>query len=140
MPEESTTPDLGELTRRSLEPASRRDFDALPTFFAPDAVWEAASLGTTFEGPAAIRGFLEDWLGVYQEIEIEPEEILDLGNGVVFVVIRFTARLASAGSALMRRRPLVFTWVEGLIARVTAYADSIDEGRAAAERLAEERG
>jgi ketosteroid isomerase-like protein len=140
MSEESTTPDLVELTRRSFEPASRRDFDAMPSFFAPDAVWEAASLGTTFQGVAAIRGFLEDWLGAYDEYEIEPEEILDLGNGVVFVVIRFTARPVGSGSALMRRRPLVFTWVEGLVARVTAYADSIAEGRAAAERLAESRG
>jgi hypothetical protein len=35
---------------------------------------------------------------------------------------------------------LAFIWVEGLVARVTAYADSVDEGRAAAERLAESRG
>jgi len=37
---------------------------------------------------AAIRGFLEDWLGAYEEYEIEAEEILDLGNGVVLFVIR----------------------------------------------------
>ena len=40
----------------------------------------------------------------------------------------------------MRRRPLVFIWVEGLVARVTALSSGIDEGRAAAERLAESRG
>jgi len=71
---------------------------------------------------------------------MEPEEIVDLGNGVVFVAVRLTARpIGSAGSALVRRRPLVFVWVEGMVARVTAYADSLDEGRAAAERLAQER-
>jgi hypothetical protein len=55
-------------------------------------------------------------------------------------VIRLTGRpVGSLGSALMRRRPLAFIWVEGLVARITAYADSIDDGRAAAERLAESR-
>src|SRR3984893_2489817 len=117
MSEESTTPDLVELTRRSFEVADREDFDAMTRFFAPRAGLEAFSPGTAFQGVAAIRGFLEDWLGAYGEYEIEPEEILDLGNGVVFVVIRFTARpVGSAGSALMRRRPLAFAWVERLIA------------------------
>jgi ketosteroid isomerase-like protein len=111
------------------------------SFLDPDAVWETLSLGASFEGVAAIRGFFEDWLGAYDEFEIEPEEILDLGNGVVFVVVRLTARpVGSAGSALVRRRPLVLVWVEGMVARVTAYADSIEEGRAAAEQLAGARG
>jgi ketosteroid isomerase-like protein len=142
MREESTTPDLVELTRRYLEAANRRDFDAILSFLAPDVVWQAVSLGTTFEGVAAIRAFLEDWLGVYEEHEIEPEEILDLGNGVVFVVTRLTGRPvgSSPGSRLTRRRPLVFTWVDGLVARVTAPSSDTTEARATAERFAESRG
>jgi ketosteroid isomerase-like protein len=141
MSQESTTRDLVELTRRTFDAYNPRDFDAITRFVAPDAVYEAVSLGTTFEGVAAIRGFFEDWLGAYEGFEMESEEILDLGNGVVFVVARLTGRpVGSAGGGLMRRRPLAFMWVEGLVARVTAYADSVDEGRAAAERLAESRG
>jgi uncharacterized protein (TIGR02246 family) len=141
MSEEFTTGDLVDLTRRQFEAWSRRDLDAVLRSFAPDAVWETVSLGTCFEGVAAIRSFFEDWLSAYEEYQLEPEEILDLGNGVVFAVARINARLVgSAGSGLMRRRPLAFIWMEGLVARVTAYADSIDDGRAAAERLAESRG
>ena len=141
MPEESTTPDLVELTRGFFEAASRRDLDAVMRLFAPDAVWETLSLGTSFEGAAAIRGFFEDWGGAYEEFEMEMEEALDLGNGVVFAVTRLSARPAgSTGSALMRRRPLAFIWMDGLVARGTTYADSVDEGRAAAEQLAESRG
>ena len=141
MPEESTTPDLVELTRRMFDAANRRDLDVTQSFYASDAVWESVGLGATFGGVTAIRGFFEDWLGAYEEYGMEPEEILDLGNGVVFVVIQLTVRpVGSAGSALVRRRPLVFVWVEGMVARITAYADSVDEGRAAAERLAESRG
>jgi ketosteroid isomerase-like protein len=92
MPEESTTPDLVELVRVVTDAADRRDLDAVMRFFAPDAVWDAVSLGTSFEDVAAIRGFLEDWLGAYEEHEMQPEEIVDLGNGVVFAVTRLTAR------------------------------------------------
>ena len=138
---EPATFDLVELTHRQFEAASRRDLDAVLSFYASDAVWEAVSLGTSFEGVAAIRGFLEDWLGAYEEFEMEPEEIVGLGNNVVFAVARLTGRpVGGARRALMRRRPLVFIWVEGLVARVTALSSGIDEGRAAAERLAESRG
>jgi ketosteroid isomerase-like protein len=140
MSAESTTPDLVELTRGFFEAADRRDLDAVMSFFAPDAAWETVSLGTRFEGVAAIHSFFEDWTGAYEDFEMEVEEALGLGSGVVFVVTRIAARPAgSAGSALRRRRPLAFIWVEGLLARVTAYADSVEEGRAAAERLAESR-
>src|SRR5438105_15517036 len=117
---EPTTPDLVELTRRFFEAANRRDLDAAQGFYAANAVWETVSLGTSFEGVAAIRGFYEDWLGAYEEYAMEPEEILDLGSGVGFVVTRLTGRpVGSAGSALMRRRPLACGWVEGLVAQVT---------------------
>jgi len=138
MSQESTIPDLVELTRRQFEAGSRRDLDAVLSFYAPDAIWEAVSLGSSFNGVAEIRGFLEDWLGAYEEFVMEPEQILDLGNGVVFVVTRLAGRpVGSPGSALMRRRPLVFIWAEGLVAQVTAPSSDIAEAHAAAERLAE---
>ena len=74
-----------------------------------------------------------------REFEIEPEQILDLGNGVVFAMVRQTARpVGSTGYAQMHHAN-VSVWVEGVITRITHYND-IDEARAAAERLAEERG
>jgi hypothetical protein len=38
MPDESTTPDLVELTRRAIEAAGRRDFDAAMSFYTGDSV------------------------------------------------------------------------------------------------------
>ena len=89
MSEESTSADLVEFTRRSVAAANRGDFDALLRGYAPDVVWDMNPLGGlgTFEGHAAVRGFLEDWHGNYEELEFAPEEILDLGNGVIFSVI-----------------------------------------------------
>jgi ketosteroid isomerase-like protein len=140
MPEESTTPDLVELVRETVEAGSRGDLDALLTLFAPDAVWDMSNVGMgEFEGHAAIRGFLEDWLGSYEEMRWEAEEIRDLGNGVTLAVVVQTARPVGSTGEVQVRSAGVSIWTDGLTERVMNYAD-IDDGRAAAERLAESRG
>jgi ketosteroid isomerase-like protein len=137
MSEESTTPDLVELTRRLEEAVNVGDFDAMLGFFAPDAVWDGFL--ATRRGVAAIRGFFEDWLASYEDLWLEHDEVQDLGNGVVFAVLIQKARLVGSSGEVRYRNALVAIWVEGLIERVTHYND-IDQARAAAERLAEERG
>ena len=92
----------------------------------------------TFEGRDAIRGFFEDWIGAYEQIEDETEEILDLGNGVGFQVVTQRARPAGSTGEVHLRFARVAQWVEGMIERVTTYYDT-DEARAAAERPAEKR-
>ena len=138
MPEESTTPELLELVGRAFEAANRRDLDRVTSGFAPDAVFEGRALGDIFEGRAAIRSFLEEWFGAYEELEVGLEEVRDLGNGVVFAVVVQSGRPAGSAGHLRQREGWVFVWVRGLIARLTI--SEVDEARAAAERLAEERG
>jgi ketosteroid isomerase-like protein len=124
------------LTRRLLDAAERRDFAEVRGLLAPDAIWEVISLDTRFEGAAPSLAFLEDWLGAYEDFEIEPEEILDLGGGTVFVAVRLAGRPVAGGNWLVRRRPLALVWASGLLARAAAHSGDLREGRAAAERLA----
>jgi ketosteroid isomerase-like protein len=139
MSEESTTPDLVELTRRQFEAVNRRDLDAVMSLCPPDGVYDTAHGLGTFEGPVAIRGFLEEWWGAFEELRFELEEVMDLGNGVVFAVVCQDARPAGSAGYVRAREAYVFEWVEGMCARVMTYG-AIDEGRAAAQRLAESRG
>jgi ketosteroid isomerase-like protein len=138
MPEESTTPDLVELTRRIFQAFSGDDIDAVLSFYAPDAVLEPTGIGTSFEGAAAIRRFYEDWFRAYEEFEVELVEALDLGDGVVFDVWLQHARPVDSSGHVQMRGASVSVWTEGVLARRTLYTD-IDEARAAAERLAKER-
>jgi ketosteroid isomerase-like protein len=137
MSEESATPDLVELSRRLGEAINRRDFDAVEGFYAPQAAYRRTELGT-FEGAAAIRGLLEDMASSYEEFEGDAEEILDLGNGVTFAVLRARGRPVGSSAEVRIRWAAWALWTECLIERETAYMD-IDEARAAAERLAAER-
>jgi ketosteroid isomerase-like protein len=140
MPEESTTPDLVELQKRLTEVANRRDLDSILAFYAPDGVWDMSPMGMgVFEGQAAARGFLEDWFASYEEYEFEAEEILDLGNGVGFRVLIQKGRPVGSSGEVELRYAAVAVWEDGKIVRMTNYND-LDEARAAAERLAQERG
>src|SRR5213592_2649003 len=139
MAQESTTPDPVELSRRLVEALDRLDFDAAMSFYAPNAVWEGRASGMTLEGRTAIRGFLEDMTVAYEEFEVQREETLDLGNGVALGVIRASGRPVGSTGRVELRLAIVAVWEEGLIVRITTYDDT-DEARAAAERLAEERG
>jgi ketosteroid isomerase-like protein len=137
MSEESGTPDLVELVRRQCEAGNRRDLDATTSSFAPDAVLDGRVAGDHFEGRAAIRSFLEDWFGTFEELEFGLEEVRDLGKGVVFAVVTQNGRLVGSAGHVRQREGWVYVWSEGLIARLTTY--ELDEARVTAERLAEER-
>jgi ketosteroid isomerase-like protein len=140
MPEESTTPDLVSLTRRAFAASNGDDFDAMMSFLDPTCVWDVSSWGLgTRAGVAEIRKFIEGWIGSFDEQRVVVEEMVDLGNGVVFAVASQHAHSAGSRSHLRLTSATVFVWAKGAVVRLTLDRD-IGEARAAAERLAEERG
>jgi len=143
MSEESTTPDLVELFRQAVEAANRLDIDEAMSIYSPDVVWDTSvrpsgAVGR-FESLAAWRDFLEEWLAPYEEWKLEVEEIADFGNGVLFATFVQKGRLTGTEGFIEMRDAWAFRWENGLIVYVESYLDPT-EARAAAERLAEERG
>ncbi len=140
MTEESTTSDLARLARQGYEAASRGDLDAVMSLYAADAVYDLSDLGLEiFEGAEAVRGFQEDWFRSWEEYRFEVEELLDFGHGVVLSVIREGGRLRSGSGRVEHRVAHLATFANGKIEWHKAYT-APDEARAAAERLAQERG
>jgi ketosteroid isomerase-like protein len=89
MPEESSTPDLVEITLGIFEAMDRDwDVDAVATHWSPDVVWETLGGMGTYEGAAAVRLFMEGWWSTWEDHRHHVEEIRDLGHGVVYVVVR----------------------------------------------------
>jgi ketosteroid isomerase-like protein len=136
MSEKPTAPDLLERVREVVGAVDRGDVDSVASFHAPDAVLEAA-VGR-FEGVAAIRGFMEDWLASYEEFAATLEEVSDLGSGVTFGVIRQQGHLVGSSGDVQLWHAMVNVWVDGVIARTITGPD-IDAARVDAERLAEQR-
>ena len=133
--EESTAPDLVELTRGLIGATNRGDVDAVMSFYGPQAIWESPPLGTSFKGVAAIRRFFEDWIGTYEDFEMRSEQVLDLGAGVGFAVIRQNGRPAGGTGRVQTRMAVTSHWADGKMVRARVDYD-IAEARAAAERLA----
>jgi ketosteroid isomerase-like protein len=136
----SATPNLEKALRRSMEAFNRRDFDAAMTLYTPDAVWDTSIVAfDVYDGLEAIRSFLEEWRGTYDEFEQVLEEFHDLGNGVTLTVTLQRARLVGSSAFVQLRYAAVLTWVNGLVQRFVTYGAEIDDARAEAKRLAKER-
>ena len=140
MSEESTTPDVVELTRRWLEDMDRDwNLDAVMRFFAPDVVWDLSASGLgTYEGVAAVRGFIESWWATWENHHHYIEEIRDFGHGVVYVALLEDGRLVGTGTPVEQRNVSVQEWAHGKVVRVCVFSGR-RKARAAAERLVEER-
>ena len=139
MSQESRAADSGELTRRLYETADRGDFDAMVRLFRPGAVWDLSDAGIgTFEGAKAIRRFVEDWQGSYEDDKVDVEEIVDLGKGVTLAVSVQTGRPTGSSHEVRIRFASIQICEDGVIVWMKNY-NEIDENRAAAERLAASR-
>ena len=140
MPEKSTTTDLEQRIREWVEAVNRRDWDGYFKIFSPDVIWDTSALGMgVFEGRDSIRTGFEDYLEAFEEYEVRLDEFHDLGNGVTLFVAFDRARPKGSSAFLEDRFADLAIWADGLIERATTYTD-IDQARADAERLAEERG
>ena len=139
MSRESTTPDLVELTRLGLAAINRGEFGV---YASTDFVLDTAGYGMgTFKGQEAAIGFFKEWTSSFEDLIVEADEILDLGHGVILNVYHQEGRPIGASNYVRVRSAMVMLWVDGVIVRNTIYPESdIDEARAAAERLAMERG
>ena len=137
MPDEPTTADPEELTQRFVDALNVGDIDVAMNLYASDVVVEGAM--QTLEGRDAVRGWTQDWRDAFDDFELTTEEVRDLGNGVTFGVSISRGRPRGGAGWVQFRYGVVNTWVDGLVRRSTFYLD-IDEARAAAERLAQERG
>ncbi len=125
--------------RRTMVAFSQGDFDAQMSVYAPDAVLDMSARGLgTFEGLTAVRGFWEDYYRSFEDLRFELEEALDFGNGVIFAIVRQDARPAGSDARVRTREAWISVWDGGVFVRGSSYSDP-DEGRAAAERVAQER-
>ena len=140
MSKEPATPDLVELARRAFQPTASRDVGGIMSFYRHDAVFDLSAGGLgVFRGRTAIQEFMEDWFRPYDRIATDLDAVVQIGSGVTFTVVTQKGRLADGGGEVAVHYAVVNVWVDGLIERTVNYTD-IDEARAAAERLAEERG
>jgi ketosteroid isomerase-like protein len=142
MSEEPTTADLVDRVHSCFEAISAGDLEEAQKFFTRDAMLDMTrTAGVLVHGLEAIRAWQEDWLAGYEDVAFTAEEIVDVGNGVAFVRELQTARPTGTVGHVTQRQADIWITEDGCFVRVIVYPNSeLDEARAAAERVALERG
>jgi ketosteroid isomerase-like protein len=137
VPDASTGPDLVARTQHGFEAMNRRGYEGMMRFWASDVSFRSRPLGVSITGRAAVRRFAEEWIGGFDDVAFDVEELVDVGSRVTIAVVRQAARPFGTSEFIEQRDVWVSEWAAGTVTRVTAYADT-DDARAAAERLAKE--
>jgi ketosteroid isomerase-like protein len=119
--------------------ASAGDLDAMLSVFAEDVVWDVSRFGLgTHTGVAAIRRFVSMWADGFDDWEIRPWLLEDMGNGVVLAASEQLGHSKGNPEPFHMEQTSVWLWSGGLVAEATHYMDP-EEARRAARHLAHAR-
>jgi ketosteroid isomerase-like protein len=125
-----------ELIRRSYRAFREDDLETLVALYHPEAVWDMthwqdfpeASIYTGLSGTRDVLRLLRD---VFGELDVQPVEIVEVGEERVLVVGLMTVRGKLSGVEVqVPPFAQVIEFRDNLIARVDAYSDA-EAGRRA---------
>jgi hypothetical protein len=81
--------------------------------YGPESVWDTSALGFgTHRCVDVIRRNLEEWTAIYEDFEVEIEENLDLGSGVILFVTRQRGRVAGSSGYVEFRYACATEWTD----------------------------
>ena len=124
-----------EVVRQGVEAMNRRDRDAFLACLHPDVEWEESGdvlpgLRGVYRGRAEMsRWFEEALLDVWENFQIEIEEITDGTDDRVFLALRFAARGSGSGAEAELHVWPVLSFADGKIARRQGFwsrAEALD--------------
>ncbi len=72
-------------------------------------------------GRIAMRAFVEDWIDLFDDFQIEPIELIDAGENQVVAVIRISGQARLSGVETDQTFGAVFSIRDGMIARGREY-------------------
>jgi ketosteroid isomerase-like protein len=90
----------------------------------PDIVWNPIEELPT-QGHAAVRASLEHWKAEWDDYEVRPEELLDMGDHVV-ATVRLRGRGRGSGVEIEACFYDVYTLRDGKIVRMDQFTDRSD--------------
>jgi ketosteroid isomerase-like protein len=114
--------------RRFIHAYNRRDLEAMLQELDPEVEWHPAILApvereaTVYRGHEGVRQWVRDLDEVFDEIDVRPSEIHDLGDQVVWVG---EIRMRGRGSGAWTESPMasVSEIRNGKVIRVRTYLD-----------------
>jgi ketosteroid isomerase-like protein len=116
-----------ELLRRAYEHVAKTG-ELLAETMTPDVVWDTTTVSSVGLNLKRCVGFdeanrwLAEWTEAFENWTLEVEEVVDAGDQVV-AVVRQHAKAKHGGPEVESRFAQLWTFRDGLIARMEMYAD-----------------
>ena len=119
-----------EIVRRAYEALSREGLDAAFENVHPDAQYDlSAAIGPyagIYYGREVILGFLKDYFGTWEYIDVQPEDFIEAEEDRVVVPTRARARGKESGVAIEARPTAIWTVLDGKIVRIAVFNDKAE--------------
>ena len=112
-------------TREFIAAYNRRDFDAAVEFFDPEIEWVLPALqrADSCRGPDEVRRFWEGLDETFEELRLDPQESVDVGNHVA-VRLRFYGLGKGSGVEIETEMyHQVTTFRDGRMVRIEYFTD-----------------
>jgi ketosteroid isomerase-like protein len=116
-----------EIVRKQLQAFADGGLDAMAEFWDSAINWRAIEgapddVGEML-GPEAVRRYLGEWVEMFDNLTVVPEELLDVGDDRVVAVQHVTGRAKASGVETELRLAVVYTVRDGKIVRGREYID-----------------
>jgi hypothetical protein len=116
-----------EVIRRGWQAWLRGDMEALVAEWDPDVVWDTSHFRnwpeSNYYGVEGIRKFLDEWLEVWGEYQIDVEEVLPATDGRVVSLFTHHGRGQQSGVPMELEMAQIATLREGRVIRFENYDD-----------------
>jgi uncharacterized protein len=132
-------PDV-ELVRVIIAALNRGDVDGMLAQMHPDFAWtplEASPVARVYQGHEDVRRYVEDWLGTFEDLRIDVEDLTGVGDRVV-AGVHGHGRGRASGLQLDTRFCQVWTVRSGTAISMEEYssrAEALARARSSAGRF-----
>jgi ketosteroid isomerase-like protein len=127
-----------EIVETALDAMAQEGLDVFSEYWADDVEWRAVEGALDDRGPLhgkeACRAYVQDWLDTFDELTVEPQELIDAGADQVVGVLRLNGRAKLSGIETQLTYAVVYGVRAGKIARGREYATRGDAFEAAGLR------
>ena len=114
-----------EIVKTALDTLAGSGLDAYAEYWTDDIDWRAVEGALDDPGPihgkAEMRAYLQDWFDTFDDLKVEPVELIDAGGDKVIAVLRSSGRAKLSGVGAELTYAVLLTIRDGKTARGREY-------------------
>jgi ketosteroid isomerase-like protein len=125
-----------EVVREHIEAYRRQDVSVALSLMDAHAVLDMSRVDGSdpSHGHDAIDEAVTRYVGAFEDYAYEVERLTDLGSGAILAVVTETGRGKGSGAPVNRSYAVLYTVIDGKIARITQFRSEQDALEAAGLR------